>query len=598
MLFAAILPSAASCDKFLDKGPEENLSIQEAFAERAFAERWLSNLYSGLPDEMNFHETYTVATFNPFVGGCDEMEVSAGWAICNLINQSAISSANDWMIWANTAVFARKCNLFLENVYITPIPAGDRDVWIGEVYFLRALFHFMALRMYGPIPIYNTPHDIADDFTIIERRPFEECVEFIISDCEEAIERLPARRDVTSLGRATSVGAYALKARILLYAASDLYNGNSDYANFVNDAGERMFPDYSRDKWVRAAQAAKDCIDYCESSGTYGLYEAGSGDPVDSHYELFYNNWNSEVLFARNVSTKKFFEIYMLATQHSGVCTYGATQQIVDSYRMSNGRLPFSTDSRGQVAYGVTGQPTVNQASGYTETGFAEADSPDGYWDAGVSNMYVEREPRFYAHINFPGSVWKGKVTETWYSGRDGLQVGGGNTSKTGYLIRKFLERSSDVLTDRLSTRTWIMFRLGEVYLNYAEALNEAHDQVAPDVYEYLNRIRTRGGLEEITDNLSASEMRLLIRQERRVELAFETHRFFDTRRWKIAEYTENGNIYGLDISAGTNVNDTDFYQRTLVETRRFVAPRNYLFPIEKSEIEKSPALSQNPGFN
>lgn len=603
VLLAVIALSAGACDAYLDKGPEENLSIPEAFAERAYAEQWLNNIYSGLPNEMNFHETYSVATFNPFVGSSDEMEVTPGWALPNQINQASISPVDDFMIWANTAEFCRKCNLFLANIHLTPLSQSDKEVWIGEAYFLRAMFNFMALRMYGPIPKWDGIYEISVDFTTIKRAPFEECVEFIVKDCEEAYARLPSYRDANTEGRATAAGAYALKARVLLYAASDLYNGNPDYVNIINSDGEAMFPVYSRDRWVRAADAAKECIDYCEgrlpgSTAHYKLYEATSGDPVDSHYELFVNNWNVEVLFARNIGvTSKGFETYMLPLQHSGLCTYSPTQQMIDSYRMKNGELPFVTDARGEVAYSASGIPTINPASGYTETGFAAADSPDGYWTANVSNMYVDREPRFYAHINFTGSVWKDKVCEFWYSGSDGLKRGEANYTKTGYLIRKFLERYSDVVTNRFSARSWVLFRLGEVYLNYAEALNEAYDQMDPDILIYLNRIRRRGGLDELTGTYSTDEMRILIRQERRVELAFETHRFFDVRRWKIAEYTDNRAIYGLNISEGANLDDAVFYQRTLVENRKFFAPRNYLFPIEKSEIEKSPTLIQNIGY-
>lgn len=585
----------ASCDKFLDKGPEENLSIEQAFTERAYVEDWLNNIYSGIPNEMNFHEPYS--TFNPYVGGSDEMEVTASWAIPNMINQSAISSADNFPVWENTAILARKCNLFLEHIHLTPMSLETKNEWIGEVHFLRGFFNFLSLRMYGAIPKYDQLYDIQEDFTMLERATFEECVEFIVTDCEEAYRRLPARQSINELGRATAAGAYALKARVLLYAASPLYNGNPDYANLVNRANERMYPGYSRDKWLRAANAAKECIDFCENNA-YKLYESPNGNPVDSHYELFTNNWNNEVLFARNVGINKLFEVYMLPLQHSGINTYSPTQQMIDAYRMNDGKHPFETNNIGEVVYATNGQPTVNLASTYKEVGFAQTPDPNSYWKTGVSNMYVNREPRFYAHINFTGSVWKGKTCEFWYTGLDGLENGQSNYCKTGYLIRKFLERGSDVLTNRFSNRTWIFFRLGEIYLNYAEALNEAYDAVDPDVYFYLNKIRVRGGLPEITETLSPGEMRLLIRQERRVELAFETHRFFDVRRWKIAEYTDNQTIYGLNIREGTNLSDPAFYERTPVETRKFTAPRNYLFPIEKSEIEKSPGLIQNPGYN
>ena len=601
VLFGSLVGAMVSCDKFLDKGPEENLSIEQTFAERAYVERWLYNIYTGIPLEMNFHDE---PMRNPYVGGSDEMEVTTAGAVSNLINNSSVSPANDFWAWGNTAVFTRKCNLFLENIHLTPMSEDEKEHWIGEVHFLRAFFNFLAVRMYGPIPKYDKSLTIETDFTTIERATFDECVEFIVRDCEEAYRRLPSRQPVNLQGRATAAGAYALKARILLYAASPLYNGNPDYANFLNARGEKMFPDYSRERWQRAADAAKACIDFCEgrlpgTAAEYKLYEASSGDPVDSHTELFTNNWNSEVLFAFNVGQNLDFEKCVNPPSQKGLAQYGPTQQMVDAYRMKNGELPFETDSHGLISYSASGQPVVNPSSGYVETGCAGSASPDGYWNANVSNMYVGREPRFYAHINFCGQTWKSSSLDMWYSGGDGAGASGTNRSNTGYLLRKFADEGSNTAsaTPILSNRTWIWFRLGEMYLNYAEALNEAKDAVDPDVYTYLNAIRERGGLPKITGSHSPEEMEELIRQERRVELAFETHRFFDVRRWKIAEYTDNAAIYGLNINEGTALTDPLFYQRTLVENRKFFAPRNYLFPIEKSEREKDPALLQNPGY-
>ena len=601
MFFCCIAFAATSCDEFLDKGPEENMSIEQTFAERAYVERWLYNIYSGIPIEMNFHDE---GARNPFVGGSDEMEITTASTVSNLINISSISPANNFGIWGNTAVYTRKCNLFLENIHLTPISEEEKNQWTGEVYFLRALFNFMAVRMYGPIPKYDKSLTIETDFTTIERATFDECVEFIVSDCEEAIKRLPAHQPANLLGRATAAGAYALKARILLYAASPLYNGNSDYNGFLNAHGQKMFPDYSRERWQRAADAAKECIDFCEgrlpgSTPEYELYEAASGDPVDSHTELFTNNWNSEVLFAFNVGTNLSFEQCVNPPGQKGLAQYAPTQQMVDAYRMNNGEMAFETDDQGQITYSSSGQPSINATSGYTESGFAATASPDGYWNANVSNMYVNREPRFYAHINFCGQTWKSSSLDMWYSGKDGAGTNGVNRSNTGYLMRKFADEGSNTAsaTPIVSNRTWIWFRLGEMYLNYAEALNEAKDEVDPDVYIYLNAIRQRGGIPEITGTHSSEEMRQLIRQERRVELAFEAHRFFDVRRWKIAESTDNGPIYGMNINAGTSLTDPAFYQRTLVENRKFFSPRNYLFPIERKELEKVPALLQNPGY-
>ena len=154
----------ASCDAFLDKGPEENLSIEETFKERAYVERWLYNIYSGIPAEMNFHlDSY----MNPFVGGSDELEVTSGTATCNLINTSSISSVNEFDIWGRTSYYARKCNLFLEHIHLTPMESSEKSEWVGEVYFMRAFYNFISLRTYGPIPKYDKSMSIGSDFTKI-----------------------------------------------------------------------------------------------------------------------------------------------------------------------------------------------------------------------------------------------------------------------------------------------------------------------------------------------------------------------------------------------------------------------------------------------
>ncbi|MBE6236914.1 MAG: RagB/SusD family nutrient uptake outer membrane protein [Bacteroidales bacterium] len=599
IISALVAVLCSACDSYLDKGPEENLSIEQTFTERAYVERWLYNIYSGMPLEMNFHrDSYR----NPFVGGCDEMEVTTGTAACNLINTSSVSSVNDFGTWGQTAYFARRCNLFLEHIHLTPLEESEREEWKGEVHFMRAFYNFLALREYGPIPKYDKSLNIGADFKQIERASFDEIVEFIVDDCEKAIEVLPARREFNYYGRATAAAAYALRSRVLLYAASPLYNGNPAYTSLKSKSGKPLFSDYSKEKWTRAAEAAKECIDFCEgrlegTTAEYALYESATNDPVKTAQELFMNNWNDEVLFAVNVGMNLLFEQSVDPVSSQGFSLYSPSQQMVDSYRMLNGEMPFETDENGNVTYDENGNPNVVSSS-YTETGFAKSASASGWYPANISNMYVGREPRFYAHINYCGSQWKGKTLQMWSTGLDGIKTAGANHSKTGYLMKKFADEGAVTgsATPILSNRSWIFFRLGEIYLNYAEALNEAEDTPNADVYEYLNAIRKRGGIPELSGTYSQAQMRTLIRQERRVELAFETHRYFDVRRWKIAEKTENGPLYGMNINAGTSQVDPVYYKRTVVENRKF-DERNYLFPINKDEIEKVPNIIQNPGY-
>ena len=584
----------SSCDKYLDMGPVENLSVEEAFRETTYARNWLYNLYSGLENGFDWHEGASNANY--FVGGCDEMEITADYSRNQIFNEGSVNPGTGFGYWAKAARYSRKEYLFLENIGSTPLEDSEREEWIGEAKFLRALYNFWALRIHGPIPVYDHLFSPSQDFDEVERNTFEECVEFIVKDCDDAAASLPATRIDSYLGRATSVAALALKSRVLLYAASPLYNGNPDYATMRNRAGEPLIPTTkSQEKWQRAADAAKACITACGSD--YTLHYSADRDPYTSYREVFTKNWNEEVLFAINAGSQRLFERSSDPIGVGGYSLYSPTQQMVDAYRMSNGADPFQTDENGEVTYSNTGSPMVNATSGYSESGFAATEG--AYWPAGVSNMYVNREPRFYASVNFPGQTWKNRILQLWASGVDGYGHEG-YFSRTGYLQKKWADENVSPqgwTNEVLTLRSWIYFRLAEVYLNYAEALNEAKNTVDPEVLTYLNRVRERGGLPALTGSYSQAEMRKLIHQERRVELAFEAHRFFDTRRWKTAAATQNVPCYSLSIRAGSSLSDPSFYQRTTWEDRLFIAPAHYLLPIPQSEIDKCKSLVQNIGY-
>jgi hypothetical protein len=378
---------------------------------------------------------------------------------------------------------------------------------------------------------------------------------------------------------------------MLLYMASPLFNGNPDYANFKDQEGVQLFPGYSAAWWQRAAEAAKACIDQAETAG-HALYTSSGNDPVKNYQELFYVNNNKEVLFARNEGTYDGFDVYSEPGSLGGFGLHGPTQDIVDEYEMANGLRPIT---------GYTGDhsPVINPLSGYTETGFTETASPKGLYIAGTSNMYVNREPRFYASIHFSGAPWKTRTggLEFWAKGVDGKEAAGSGKSfsYTGYLLKKIADPNFVMNPRKVTLRTWIYFRLGEQYLNYAEALNEAQGPVT-DVYKYVDLIRSRAGLPGLPGGLSKEEMRERIRHERRIELAFESHRYFDCRRWKISEVTDNTNIYGLDVYVGNSIKDPAFYKRKPVE-RRIFQKKHYLWPMLKSETDKNPNLVQNPGW-
>jgi hypothetical protein len=570
-----------SCSDYLDKTPDEDLTLEDVFQQRQYVERFLSATYAHISIEAWF-STFENGNWgrNPFVGASDEMEITAASAFCQSMNSGSWSPDNvgSAMLWSTIWEGVRKTNLFLENIHLTPMDESDKEIWIGEVKFLRAFYNFLGLRVHGPIPIIDRSYNADEDYSTIVRRPYDDCVNFVVKDCDDAAALLPPARNSQELGRPTSVAALALKARILLYQASPLFNGNPDYSNYVNAEGQKLFPDFDGNKWQLAADAARNCIDECDKNG-YSLYYSVDMDPETSYRDLFLVRWNKEVLFARNIpfAYANNIESNMSPNGMGGISDYAPTQEMVDSYGMyGTNELPFHCDENGDPVY-VSDNPSVNPASGYNDD---------------LNMKWVGREPRFYASINYSGAQWRGRQLQFYSGGLDGKKTTGGY-SKTGYLMRKMSSPDVDLVQQRFQLKGWTFFRVGEQYLNYAEALNEAGgDTPHPDVFKYVNMIRQRAGMPDFPGTLTKSEMRTRIRHERKIELAFETHRYFDCHRWKIAQYTDNRDIHGLNIDAG----DNSFYTRRVVEKRVFTSPRHYLFPIPQDDMVRSQGgLIQSP---
>jgi len=592
--FLFLLLAAVSCKKdFLDKAPDDDLTIADVFSNRDYANNYLTNVYSHLPDEMVWADNKD----NPFHGAADELKQFYPPSFCNSMTSGAWD-ANSTVInpWARNYAGLRKANIFIENIDKVPLDQfytkEARDRQKGEAIFLRAFYHFLLVRLYGPVPIADSSISLDTDFKSLRRQPLQKCVEYIVSQCDQAAALLPPRiTSETEYGRPAKSAALALKARVLLYMASPLFNGNPDYVNVKDHEGVQLFPAFDANRWQVAADAAKACIDQTQAAG-YALYTSPGNNPIKNYQEIFYMNNNQEVFFAYNDGTYDGLDVYNEPLSLAGFTLHAPTQDIVDQYEMANGLRPIT-------GYTADHTPIINAASGYTETGFTDAPGPDNLYVAGTSNMYVGREPRFYASINFSGSVWKTRTggLEFWFKGADGkLRAGGGNYSVTGYLLKKLSDPNFVFKPQEKRTlRTWIFFRLGEQYLNYAEALNEAQGPVA-DVYKYVNLIRNRSGLPALPGGLSKDDMRERIHHERQIEMAFESHRYFDCHRWKISETTDNGNMYGLNIYAGESKTDPAFFKRTVFE-RRVFEKKHYLWPMLKSETDKNPNLLQNPGW-
>ena len=601
----AIALSFASCEDFLDKQPEENLTLDDVFSNRIYTRDFLSHIYTWMPTEANMANDGG-AWRNPYTAGCDEMECTYGGAYGHQINNGGWNPTDikRTQVWQESYMGIRKANMMIERVDECPATEDEKRRWKGESYFLRAYFHFLAFRAYGPIILADHVYKTTENIHVYRRSPADEVVKFICDDCDKAISLLHDRATwpTNETGRATTIAAYALKSRALLYLASPLYNGNTLFGDLKDpiDGTPLINQVYSEDKWKDAMDAALKCITEAEAVG-HKLYDEFKDDPVKNYQYLFLTDgWNSEMLWAKNIGTYQHHFNCGDPAACNGFSILCPTQEMVDAYQMADGSTPIT----GYKNNGM--EPIINKASGYTEEGFAEEAYP-GRWEKGVSNMYVNREPRFYASINFAGARWKTTKAsgwtephycEFWYTGMDGRGVvTGSDYCKTGYNMRKLMHPDSKH-NEYWPRTVWCYIRLGEIYLNAAEAINE-YAGPTEECYKYLAAIRNRAGHPGLEKGLSKEQMREKIRHERRIELAFETHRFFDVRRWMIAEETQGVPVHSMNIYEGTNLQDPAFYKRIKVEDRIFESPKHYFFPVEQDEIDKheNNELVQNLGW-
>jgi len=261
-----LLLTLLSCSKhFLDETPDDDLTMNDVFTNRLYTQSFLTSIYAGLPWEIDPPDP---SSYAPWTGTCDEMEITFPGCYSHDINHGGWNPQNIEGNWQWYYQDIRKTDLFLENIDLLQLQQGytqdDKNAWTGEALFLRAYNHFLVFRLYGPIAIMDKSAKADEDFTTIRRSPLDSCVSFMVKDCDDAAALLPVTVSSDKTGRATKAAALALKARILLYAASPLFNGNPDYVNFTDKSGVKLFPQsYDNNKWQLAAQAAKDCIDQC-----------------------------------------------------------------------------------------------------------------------------------------------------------------------------------------------------------------------------------------------------------------------------------------------------------------------------------------------
>ena len=585
-----------SCnDDFLNQVPQDRLTIDQVFQRTSYSEKFLSTVYSYIRDETG---TTNGVPWDPM---SDDMDVTYDRGteypsfLMNVGKWSATS--NFYNYWGHYYVGIRSATYFMEHIdgnkeMTEDVTKGPKMIaqYKDEARFLRAWFYYCLVRQYGPVVIVKEvlPGDLdRNDVNMnLPRTPYDECINYIVSELDTLIQgdNLPLHFTVQNdreYGRVTKAMCMGLKSRVLLLAASPQFNGNKVYNGVVNKDGTPLYnATYDPSKWERAAKAAKDVIDL----GIFDLYKEyhsdGSLDPYMSCRNVFLEPWNNEVIMARTNNSLGGLERARSPRQVSGYESLGVTQQLVDEFRMKDGKAITSA-----------------QEEGYSTSDYKDSLSNWVFAPAGTRMMFVNREPRFYVDIAFNGAFWIGDQKtriEFYYSGGSGKK-GSWDFPRTGNLSIKNVSPSSNPKNNNYVKRPFVIMRYAEILLNYIEALNE-YKPGDPDIEKYLNQIRERGGLGSVQTGLSQDRMRDEIRHERRIELCFEQLRYFDTRRWLIADQTDAGPFYGMNVDAGNGFKDDAFYEKTVFETRVF-RKEFYLFPIPQSEIDRDPQIVQNPGW-
>lgn len=592
-----LLPIFSACSDFLNQVPDDKITMEEVFQKKDASEKYLANVYSYIPDESEQWGNH------PWTGNVDEVEVTwAKYPIYNVNNGNWGAGDVLFQTWGNYYKGIRSATYFINhidgNTEILTNRGGQAliDRYKAEARFLRAYYYFLLMRQYGPVALIGdqelAPNVPAVDVQIV-RSPFDDCVEYVVKELDDVAAILPLKPVVgtneggyiagTDEGRPTIGAALALKSRLLLYAASPEYNGNTTLYNFKNQDGIPLISQvYSAEKWKRAADAAKAVIDL----GIYQLYKDPTGDPVKSYRGILLTPWNSECIFVRKANNLSgAWDVHCSSRSAGGWNGIAPTQEMVDAYFMKDGK-------------------SISESSLYNETGFTYFSRTDS-----VYNMYINREPRFYASIQYTGMKYLGgKISKPtalqfFYTGLDGkgglkgTSYRGDDYSHTGYLVYKNLSPYTNAASGN-PTRPIVYFRLGEIYLNYAEALAEYGGNNG-DALKYLNYIRERAGVPQygVGANalpIPATKAKLIekIRAERRIELAFECHRWFDVRRWKIVDKVM-GDLHGMDINA---FNPKDFFKRVVVANHKW-KDAYYWWPVPQYEMDRATKFVQNPGW-
>jgi hypothetical protein len=558
---AALILAIAGCKKY-EQFPVDKGTIGSVFDSKdslgSNAQKYLFNIYGFLKNGHN-------RVAGDYLDAASDDAISSAFGSTNATTILATGAYNSYSLPSDENVWAyyysgiRNANEFVTNIGVVPVMTkyngySVKYVWKSEARFLRAMFYFELVKRYGGVPLLGNKVFNISDNVALPRNSFDDCIKYIASECDAIKDSLlvyPVADPDADNYRPTKGSAMALKARVLLYAASPLFNGgNIDAANPLTG-----YSSFSADRWAAAAAAAKDVMNL----GTYSL--------LPNFKEAFFTQNNPEILFIRVVGDNNDIESNngpVGFTTAGGKGRTSPTQELVNSFPM------------------LSGLAITDAASNYDS-----------------NNPYDNRDPRFTATILYNGAPWLNSQVQT-YEGGPSKPNSALQQTQTGYYMRKFMGNFETTNTYSSHSADWLVQRYADIVLAYAEAQNEVSG-ATQDVYSAVISIRKRAGITAGSNNLyglaagmSKDQMRTIIQNERRVEFAFEESRYWDIRRWKIAEVVMNKPLTGLSI---VKQNASLTYNPISVLTPKFFVPKMYLYPIPYDEVLKNPNMKQNPGW-
>ena len=605
LIAAFALCNIYSCD-YLNVSDElaGNLrSLDEIFDNVSYTRRWYANIFTSIPDYSGITAAAgSITGFkNPWAGMCDELTV--GYGDAKLYNKTDKNAANmSFHRWGTCYKEIRQANIFLAHA--KPIAANGTHVDVlteeeltemkANVRFMRAYYHYLLFEQYGAIPLVKDLILEREDNLDLPRNTIDEVISYLDEELTAVAKELPQKAlhdDDQHNAWPTKGVALAVKAKMWVYAASKLFNGEYKEALAVTNLdGTRLFPDKDPNKWNKAVAALEEFIKFADEEGNYELLN--TGNPSQDIYDLF-QTYNKEIIWATaatswgGMTNDMFDRRCTPRSEQNGMGCIGVTQELVDDFYMKDG-LPIQATS-------YLPQSTLYTTEGfdkYTET--VKAGSKEVQVANNVSNRFLNREARFYNTVFFQNRRWH--VTNNVTQFHKGIYT------HTGYMLYKRFNREVSMKSPGVQNkfRPSIIFRLADLYLLYAEAVNEIDPQ-DERVLTYLNKVRQRAGLSNIEELNPAIEgnqelQRLAIQRERRIELATEGQRYFDVRRWMIADQDGEGRQFGYVHGMNMNAAEDKFYEE--VEASPIVFRRKmYLYPIPDDEMKKTELLVQNPGW-